>query len=158
LSSLSDKIFVILVLIISVCGMVLAFLSYGGYIRDYLIWGAVLAGILGSSSSSLLSALDRKARGWEFNCGLKFPYEKIERKDDKREMFSERMSTFFMYRPVFGIIAGLLIYSGMEAGIFGDSGVEDAAKVIFWSLLSGLFIKSLIEKLKGVFDNLIGKK
>ena len=73
-------------------------------------------------------------------------------------MFSQRMANFFLFRPALGIIAGLLIYFGMEAKYFGDTGLEQQAKVIFWSLLSGLFAKTLIGKLKDLFDGLVGKK
>jgi hypothetical protein len=110
------------------------------------------AGILGSASSALISALQRKANGWEMEDGKKYP------DDGKKEMFSRRLSTFFLYRPTLGIIGGLLIYYGMQAKFFAETGIEDQSKVIFLSLLSGLFVKSLIEKLKDLFDNLLGKK
>lgn len=149
LKSLARNIFITLGLIIIISGILLS-------IRDSLsinlIWTCIIAGILGSTSSALISALQRKANGWETEDGKKHPG------DGKKEMFSQRMATFFLYRPTFGIIGGLLIYFGMQSKYFGDTGVEDQSKVIFWSLLSGLFVKSLIEKLKDLFDSLVGKK
>ena len=124
-----------------------------------LIWACITAGILGSTSSALISALQRKANGWETEDGEKYPTDnKKETTDNKKERFSQRMATFFLYRPILGIIGGLLIYFGMQAKIFGDKGVENQPEVIFWALLAGLFVKSLLERLKNLFDNLIGNK
>ena len=149
LKSKAHSVFMILGLIIVTSGILLG-------LRDTfsinLIWACITAGILGSTSSALISALQRKANGWETEDGTKHP------PDGKKEMFSQRMATFFLYRPILGIIGGLLIYFGMQAKIFGEKGVENQPEVIFWSLLAGLFVKSLLEKLKDLFDNLIGKK
>jgi hypothetical protein len=117
-----------------------------------LIWTSIAAGILGSTCSALLSALERKANGWEDKNGNKYP------KEEPKDKFSERMATFFLFRPVFGILAGLLIFFGIQTNYFLETGIENESKVIFWSLLSGLFIKTLIEKLKDLFDSLVGKK
>jgi hypothetical protein len=84
--------------------------------------------------------------------GNKYP------KEEPKDKFSERMATFFLFRPVFGILAGLLIFFGIQTNYFLETGIENESKVIFWSLLSGLFIKTLIEKLKDLFDSLVGKK
>jgi hypothetical protein len=146
---LARNIFLTLGVIIAIAGFVLGFKDE---LSIQLVWGCITAGVLGSTSSALISALQRKANGWETEDGKKHPI------DGKKEMFSQRMATFFLLRPTFGIIGGLLIYFGMQSKYFGDTGIEDPSKVIFWSLLSGLFVKSLLEKLKDLFDSLVGKK
>jgi hypothetical protein len=156
LRALARTIFITLALIIIISGIIIGFKDS---LSISLIWTCMIAGTLGSTSSSLISALQRKANGWETEDGKKYPIDNTKSPtDDKREMFSQRMATFFLYRPTLGIIAGLLIYFGMQSKYFGDTGLEDPYKVIFWSLLSGLFVKSLIKKLKDLFDNLVGKK
>jgi hypothetical protein len=149
LRSLARNIFLTLAVIITIAGILLGFRDELSII---LVWACITAGVLGSASSALISALQRKANGWETEDGKKHPI------DGKKEMFSQRMATFFLFRPTFGVIGGLLIYFGMQSKYFGDTGIEDPSKVIFWSLLSGLFVKSLLEKLKDLFDSLVGKK
>ncbi|WP_299443302.1 hypothetical protein [uncultured Aquimarina sp.] len=116
------------------------------------IWICILSGILGSSVSALISALQRKANGWEFKNGLKYP------NDSPKDKFSIRMSSFFMTRPILGILSGFIIYYGFQViGVFQihSEGLKEAS-LIFWSILAGLFAKSMIEKLKDVFKNLVG--
>ncbi|MDH7448333.1 hypothetical protein [Aquimarina sp. 2201CG14-23] len=117
-----------------------------------IIWICILSGILGSSVSALISVLQRKANGWEFKNGMKYPDE------FPKDKFSVRMSTFFAIRPILGILSGFIIYYGFQIiGVFKYRTEEfDESNVIFWSLLAGLFAKSMIEKLKDVFKNLIG--
>lgn len=112
---------------------------------------SIAAGILGSTSAALLSALDRIAHGWEDSYGNKYP------QDEPKDKFNIGMVTFFLFRPVFGILAGLLVYFGLQTKYVGD-GTLAIPNVIFWSLLCGLFVKSLIEKLKNLFDNFVGAK
>lgn len=149
LISIARNILIILGLIIIISGILLGFRDK---LSINLMWACMIAGILGSTSSALMSALQRKANGWETEDGITHPV------DGKSDMFSQRMATFFLYRPVFGIIAGLLIFFGIEAEYFGNINSTEEAKVVFLSIISGLFIKSLIEKLKDLFDNLIGIK
>jgi hypothetical protein len=156
LKAIALKIFIILAFIIIVCGILLGFKKE---LNIPLIWACIVAGILGSTSSALISALQRKANGWEMEDGKKYPIDpKKAPADDKRDMFSQRMATFFLYRPAFGIIGGLLSYYGAQSSYFIGSGGDKESKFIFFALLSGLFVKSLIEKLKDLFDNLIGNK
>ncbi len=131
-------------------GVIIVLIACGNTFSCSLIFTSIASGILGSTTSALISALERKANGWESKNGDKYPA------DGKPDKFSIRMSTFFLYRPIFGILAGLLMFFGMQAKYFGDMDFEDQSKVIFWSLLSGLFVKSLIEKLKNLFDSFVG--
>lgn len=116
-----------------------------------LIWICISAGVLGSATSALISALQRKANGWEFSNGLKYPSDSP---DDK---FSIRMATFFMGRPLLGIVAGLIVFFGFSIVFEKSENTFEKTSLIFWSILAGLFAKSLIAKLKDLFDNLIGK-
>ncbi len=113
------------------------------------IWVCIIAGILGSTSAALLSALERKANGWENKNGNKYP------KDEPKYKFSERIATFFLFRPVFGILAGLLVYFGMQSKAIGKLQNDTNPDIIFFSLVAGLFIKLLIEKLKDIIDGLL---
>ncbi|MFD2562660.1 hypothetical protein [Aquimarina rubra] len=116
------------------------------------IWICISSGILGSSISALVSALQRKANGWEFKNGLKYPNE------SPKDKFSIRISSFFMVRPLLGILSGFVINYGFQATRSFKLHSEglDEASLIFWSILAGLFAKSLIEKLKDLFKNLVG--
>lgn len=111
------------------------------------------AGMLGSGVSAMLSALDRKANGWEFSDGTTYP------DDDRKQRFSERMTYFFVARPYLGASVGLLVFVGGVSGFLLNVGnPPDLYKLTFLSLLAGLFAKTLLEKLKNVFDYLFGKK
>lgn len=151
LIKVARRLFIMLGCIIIVSGILLIFVACSKTFFCSLIYTSIIAGVLGSTTSALISALDRKANGWESNNGDKYP------EGGKPDKFSIRMATFFLYRPIFGVLAGLLVYFGMQAKYFGDTGIEDPSKVVFWSLLSGLFVKSLIEKLKDLFDSFVGK-
>jgi hypothetical protein len=141
-------VFAVLSLFIIVSGSLTACRNFLGI---NLVWACIIAGILGSTTSALISALDRTANGWESKDGDKYPAT------GKPDKFSLRMSTFFFFRPLFGILAGLLIFYGIYSNYFGCSEVKNENGFIFISFLAGLFIKSLIEKLKDLFDNLVGK-
>ena len=111
----------------------------------------LFAGMLGSSVSAMLSALQRKANGWEFRDGTSYP------DDASKERFNERMTYFFLARPYLGASVGLLVFVGVASGILIKVGSpSDLYKLTFLSLLAGLFAKTLLEKLKNVFDNLFG--
>jgi small-conductance mechanosensitive channel len=116
-----------------------------------ILWDSIAAGILGSTCAALLSALDRIAHGWEDKDGNKYP------KDEPKDKFNMGMVTFFLFRPVFGILAGLLVYFGLQTKYIGD-GTLTIPNVIFWSLLCGLFVKTLIDKLKSLFESFVGAK
>ncbi len=115
------------------------------------IWHSVLAGVLGSSCSALMSALERRANGWEDKFGNKYP------DDVPKDKFNLGMISFFLFRPVFGIFAGVLIYFGFQTKYFHNISFE-YTDVVFWSLLCGLFVKTLIDKMKNLFESLIGSK
>jgi hypothetical protein len=162
LKTLSSSIFIVLSIIIIISRVLKIWMKE---LNISILLGCVIAGILGCASSALLSALERKAEGWEFDDGSQHPKKEEDNSANKnsskakREMFSKRMSTFFFYRPMLGIVAASLIFFGF--GNFEDSSLgfdQHESKIIFLSLLAGLFAKSLLEKMKGIFDNLIGKK
>jgi hypothetical protein len=112
------------------------------------------ASVLGSSTSALISALGRRAGGWETH-GIKIPPGEGER-------FNEKMAPFLATRPVLGCLTGLLVFSACRAHflIKGDSSNSanptSLSELVFYSLLAGLFAKTLIEKLKALFDKLFG--
>jgi len=145
--------FRLVILILASCVLLTSLVILLNYIFFLeVIWICILSGILGSSISALISALQRKANGWEFKNGLKYP------NDSPKDKFSIRISSFFIIRPILGILSGFIIYYGFQTiGNFkiNSEGLEESS-LVFWSILAGLFAKSMIEKLKDVFKNLIG--
>jgi hypothetical protein len=114
---------------------------------------ATAAGALGSAVSALLSALQRRANGWETRAGLRYPFD-----EGKSERFNLGIAPFLAARPALGASVGLIVLVGAQAGVFSvaaTAGTLDRAA--FWSFLAGLFAKTLIEKLKTTFDQLVGK-
>lgn len=110
----------------------------------------IISGITGSTFAAFLSVLERSSNGWESMDGDKYP------KDGPKDKFSKRMFSFFFFRPVFGILAGLLIYFGMQSKTFGKVELNtDNSDIIYFSLVAGFFIKLLMEKLKGLIDSLL---
>lgn len=77
----------------SILGMILilaaVLIIYRHAVGIDLIWTSILAGIAGSTCSALLSALERKANGWEDKYANKYP------SDEPKNKFSKRMATFF---------------------------------------------------------------
>jgi hypothetical protein len=115
----------------------------------------VLGGTLGSSISALVSAVERVSHGWEFSGGDKYPSAGLEDK------FVARMVPFFIVRPFLGSAMGLIVYVGLRSGYL--IAVEQAGQatfsrdgLMFLSFLGGLFAKKFIEKLRAMFDTLIG--
>lgn len=135
------------------------------YLKQNILIGSILGGIMGCSTAALLSSLERKAQGWEIEDGTKYPTiilnnNKKETKDrvkDDRSMFSKRMLTFFIFRPVLGISAAYLIYFGFtEMEAIKSEFSQSEAKLLFWSILAGLFAKTLFGKMSDVFKNILG--
>lgn len=114
---------------------------------------ATAAGTLGSALSALLSALQRRANGWETSDGSRYPFD-----EGKSERFSLAMAPFLATRPVLGAATGLVVLLGSQADVFSVAGTGGTLeRVAFWAFLAGLFAKTLIEKLKTTFDQLVGK-
>jgi len=177
LERLSIVIFLFLSTVIIVCGLMLSYLIS----NNYYATACVLAGIVGSATSGLLSSLQRRASGWELEDGTKLPTNRDKnntngQNNDNREMFSLRMSSFFMFRPFLGIIAGLVIYYGLDL-LPGLPEISDAdgtltkgesqlnlngpneifRTLIFYSLIAGLFVKTMIDVLKGIFKSVFNR-
>ena len=113
---------------------------------------SLAAGLLGSSISAMLSALQRRANGWEFSDGSTFPG------DEPKERFNESMIPFFLARPFLGMAVGFLAFVGGLSAFLIDVGTPpDLYELAFIALLAGLFAKTLLDKPKEVFDNLVGK-
>jgi len=143
---------------------------------QWIVTSAAIAGIIGSATAALLSSLSRKATGWELSDGTYIPNTGTTQ--DKKERFSQRMATFFIFRPFLGIIGGLIVYYGGDllnlvletkdtiveptTSITLEvrqrtTELENFKRIIFYSLLAGLFAKTLIEILKGVFKSFFGR-
>ena len=123
----------------------------GGELRSCL--ACLIASVLGSSTSAFISSLDRRAHGWEI-CEMKIPPGSGER-------FNEKMVPFFVARPFLGLLTGLLVFSASRTEFLlrHESCPSEPAslhELVFYSLLAGLFAKTLIEKLKALFDKLFG--
>lgn len=66
---------------------------------------------------------------------------------------SLRTDPWFSARPLLGAFAGLVVYAG--SGVLGLPH-DDVPRVAFVALLAGLFAKTLIARLKVIFDTLLG--
>jgi hypothetical protein len=118
---------------------------------------AVAGGVLGSAISALLSACQRIADGWELSDGTKLP------ENEPKDKFVARMIPFFLVRPFLGAATGLLMYVGLVGGFLivttGDLESADFSPegITFLAILGGLFAKTFLERLRGMFDSLFGK-
>lgn len=115
-------------------------------LRSILI--VISCGAMGSSISALTSSLDRRAKGWELETGKKLPRE------IPIDKFSMRMSPFFLYRPILGIVAAILVWAMIKSDMI-NPGEKSDYYLIFWTTLAGLFAKTLFEKLKDLFKSII---
>lgn len=120
------------------------------------IWLCVVGGTLGSSISALLSAADRISHGWEFSGGDKYPAS------EPKDKFVARMVPFFIVRPFLGSAMGLLVYVGLTGGYLiavqnAEGAIFSREGLLFLTFLGGLFAKTFIEKLRTMFDTLLGK-
>jgi hypothetical protein len=123
-------------------------------VRGALI--SVVGGTLGSSISALVSAAERVSHGWELSGGVKYP------EGGPKDKFVARMAPFFIIRPFLGSTVGFLAYVGIVGGFliavenanatqFSDEGL------LFITILTGLFAKTFLEKMRAAFDTLFGK-
>jgi len=122
-----------------------------GELRNCL--ACLIASVLGSSTSAFISSLDRRAHGWQIR-QVKIPPGSGER-------FNEKMVPFFVARPFLGLLTGLLVFSASRTEFLlrhesCPSQPTSLHELVFYSLLAGLFAKTLIEKLKALFDKLFG--
>ncbi len=113
-------------------------------VRSVII--VISCGAMGSSISALTSSLERRANGWELKSGIKLP------RQIPKDKFSMRMLPFFRYRPVLGIVAAVLVWSMIKSGLIKIEELNDY-HLIFWSILSGLFAKTLFDKLKDLLKS-----
>jgi hypothetical protein len=110
---------------------------------------AVVAGILGSCIAAFRSCLDRRAAGFEDQYGNVAPGF------EKKERFSDGMVVWFLGRPVLGAAVGLVIYAGLQGGVFSAAVKEgvlagDPWKFFFYTTLAGLFAKTILDILLDV--------
>jgi hypothetical protein len=123
--------------------------------QDLLI--CLAAATLGSALSSLVSAGNRIANGWELADGTKKP------EGGTADKFTARMTALFVMRPLLGGILGAILYVGLRSGYVIP--VENASEIrftkeglTFLSFLVGLSAKTFIDRLRSMFDSLFGKK
>jgi len=72
------------------------------------------------------------------------------------------MAPFFIIRPFLGSAVGVLAYVGIVGGFL--IAVEDAGAaqfsdegLLFMTILTGLFAKTFLEKMRAAFETLFGK-
>jgi hypothetical protein len=82
---------------------------------------------------------------------------------ERKPRFNDAMVPFFYLRPFLGARMGVLAYAGLIAGLLfttGSTGSASAVRpesVLFAAVVAGLFAKTLIEKPKDSFDQIVGK-
>jgi hypothetical protein len=119
-----------------------------------------LGGAVGGVLSAGVSAMDRYSNGFELLDGQKVP---LDAPPPARPTgrFSVRMLPQFYFRPLLGAGMGMIAFAGMVAGVLFSTRTTspDALvpeSVLFFSLVSGLFAKTLIERLKTGFKAMVG--
>lgn len=169
---------VCLLVSLTVCGIVLRMTPETTTENAWQIIAlSIAAGTLGSSITALESVINRRANGWEFSNGDKSPPGRQQGKDDKREMFGERIHWGFYVRPFYGAAIGFLVYLGVIGGYLltaqpvtepasttlasGSNGATVAQMfnphgLTFLALLGGLAAKTLVERLKATFKAFLG--
>jgi len=113
----------------------------------------IAGGAFGSAIAALFSSLDRLAHGWELASGEKKP---VDEDNKSKDMAVERMVPLFAVRPLLGAMVAWMTYAGIHAGALPGS-ADTAEKLVFISLLSGFFAKTVLEVLKGVAKGLVGR-
>lgn len=132
-------------------------LAWDGPASPRLLLLGALGGCLGGVLSAAVSAMDRFANGFEMLEG-----EAIPPQGDKRtQRFSVRMLPQFYFRPALGAGVGVLAFAGLLAGVLFSAPSTTPSSVVpesvlFFSLTSGLFAKTLIERLKVGFKTMVG--
>jgi hypothetical protein len=149
----------VLVAVTAVSGI--ALLYYGKEIDSskvineswWLATFCVVLGTLGSAVAAVLSAADRVATGWELSDGTPRP------KGAKGEKFNARLLPLFIIRPFLGAAMGFVVFAGVKSEwlIKTEQGKEfPLYRFLFLAILSGLFAKTLLDKLKDLFKALVG--
>ena len=116
----------------------------------------VVGGTLGSAMSALVSAVERLSNGWELSGGCKLPAP------EPKDKFVARMVPSFLIRPFLGSAIGLFVYAGVTSGyLIAVENPQEATfsrqALLFFAFLAGLFAKTLIEKLRAMFDAFFGR-
>jgi hypothetical protein len=111
----------------------------------------VAAGIAGSATGALVSALDRHAHGLEDRDGGATPDP-----DVAKERFSERMWYWFIMRPWLGGVVAAGVYWGLVSGQWSNESAPppSPARAAFYGLLVGLFAKSMLDLLRNLPKNI----
>ncbi len=117
---------------------------------------ALLAGALGAAVSGLVQTCDRYAAGLELTDGSTWPPN-----GKAVARFSERCVPFLVLRPVLGAVMGLIVYAGFIGGflISTTKAPETFSPqgMVFISVLSGLFAKSFLARVRVVFRAMLGE-
>ena len=113
---------------------------------------SALGGAVGGVLSAGVSAMDRYSNGLELLDGDKVPLDPPPPARPTGR-FSIRMLPQFYFRPVLGAGMGMIAFAGLVAGVLFSTRTTSPAtivpeSVLFFSLVSGLFAKTLIERLK----------
>jgi hypothetical protein len=139
-------------LTLSMIASLVIFLSYPD--QKWQPWVmSILVGFLGSCGSALVSANARFAAGLEFSDGTQHPDQ-----GGKKERFNARLASGFLDRPLLGAFTGFLAAACLKVGLFGGGKFDEDAFLLAFCLLSGLFAKTFIDRIKEIFKSIIGAK
>jgi hypothetical protein len=116
---------------------------------------ALLGGALGAAISAIVLTCDRYSAGVELADGTTWPA-----REKPIPRFNERMVPFLVLRPVLGAVMGLLVYAGFVGGyLISTTKAPEAFSpqgLVFTSVLSGLFAKTFLARVRLVFKALLG--
>ena len=118
----------------------------------------VCVSIVGSATAAFMSCLQRVSEGWELADGQQIP------KPNNKERFNAKIAYFLLFRPFLGILIGFIIYFAALGHVPPFSLAFDFKqpftstflhKLLFMSLVGGFFAKTVLDKLKEIFESLI---
>jgi hypothetical protein len=116
---------------------------------------SLLGGTLGAAISGLVQTCDRYATGFELLDGTSWPPN-----EKPMQRFSERCVPFLVLRPVLGAVMGLIVYAGFVGGflISTTSAPPNFSPqgMVFLAVLSGLFAKTFLARVRVVFKAMLG--
>lgn len=118
----------------------------------------ICVSIVGSATAAFMSCLQRVSDGWELADGEQIP------KDNGKGRFNAKIAYFLLFRPFLGILIGFIIYFAAFGHVLPFSLAFDCKQpftcaslyqLLFMSLVGGFFAKTLLDKLKDIFESLI---
>lgn len=118
---------------------------------------SMLAGALGAAVSAIVLLCDRYQAGFALADGSVHPPS-----EKPRARFHDGLVPYLALRPVLGAVMGLIVYAGFVGGFLIATTTNAPTHfspqgIVFASVLSGLFAKTFLARMRMVFKSLLGE-